>query len=58
MYFNRDMCIHSGICVTNLPEVFDTSRRPWILPDNADDKRLMEVIDRCPSKALKYILKE
>ena len=51
------MCEHSTICITSLPKVFNTSRKAWILPDNADENALMETIDRCPSKALKYIVK-
>lgn len=51
------MCEHSTISVTSLPEVFNTSRIPWILPDNADENSLMETIDRCQSKALRYIVK-
>lgn len=36
-----------------LPEVFGTQRRPWILPDAADPERVVEVVGRCPSGALR-----
>jgi len=45
-------CIHAAECVKNLPEVFDVDRKPWIQPDNADAKTLMEIIQRCPTGAL------
>lgn len=27
-----DKCIHSGICVRTLPQVYDPEARPWIRP--------------------------
>lgn len=30
VYFNKDICEHSGVCVSGLPEVFNTKRKPWI----------------------------
>ena len=32
--YNPTICAHLGVCTSGLPEVFDTNRRPWILPDN------------------------
>jgi uncharacterized Fe-S cluster protein YjdI len=55
VYFNKDKCIHSTRCIKGDPEVFDTKRRPWILPDNASAEDVGKVIDTCPSGALKYI---
>jgi uncharacterized Fe-S cluster protein YjdI len=40
--------------VRGLPEVFDTTARPWIEPNGAAVDELVEVIDRCPSYALGY----
>src|SRR5690625_4485763 len=48
VYFNTDVCIHSANCVKGNPEVFDTKRRPWILPDNASADEVAKVIDTCP----------
>lgn len=50
-------CIHSGICVKLLPEVYDPKSRPWIQPQNASGSRLQRQIDKCPSGALSYELK-
>lgn len=58
VYFNTNICIHSANCVSGNNEVFDTKRKPWILPNNASKAEVMWVIDTCPSNALKYIVKE
>ena len=50
--FDADLCRHSGNCVRGLPAVFDTTRKPWILPDAATADELAEAIGRCPSGAL------
>ncbi len=50
-------CIHSGICVKTLPKVYDPDDRPWIKPENASVKELKAQIERCPSGALGYKLK-
>ena len=33
--FDGARCIHAAECVRGLPTVFDTKRRPWILPTAA-----------------------
>lgn len=57
IFFNTNICIHSARCVKGNPDVFDTKRRPWILPDNANKAEVSQVIDTCPSGALQYIYK-
>ncbi|MFI8509718.1 (4Fe-4S)-binding protein [Streptomyces sp. NPDC085460] len=52
--FEPRRCLHAAECVHGLPEVFDLSRRPWVLPDAAASERVAEVIRRCPSGALRY----
>ncbi|MFD6290420.1 (4Fe-4S)-binding protein [Streptomyces sp. NPDC060205] len=54
--FEAGRCLHAAECVHGLPEVFDTTRRPWILPDASTAERLAEVVRRCPSGALRYEL--
>jgi uncharacterized Fe-S cluster protein YjdI len=34
--FDPEVCIHAANCVRGLPAVFDTERRPWIVPDAAE----------------------
>jgi uncharacterized Fe-S cluster protein YjdI len=52
--FDARRCLHAGRCVQGLPEVFDTARRPWILPEGASAERIAEVVRHCPSGALHY----
>lgn len=47
-------CIHSGICVKTLPEVYNPKERPWLKPENASVEALKQQIDACPSGALSY----
>ncbi|WP_326809899.1 (4Fe-4S)-binding protein [Streptomyces scopuliridis] len=54
--FEARRCLHAAECVHGLPEVFDTTKRPWIQPDKATADRLAEVVRRCPSGALQYEL--
>jgi uncharacterized Fe-S cluster protein YjdI len=54
--FEARRCLHAAECITGLPEVFDSSRRPWIRPDAAPADRLADVVRRCPSGALQYEL--
>lgn len=49
-------CIHSGICVKMLPEVYKPNSKPWIQQDNATVEQLKGQIDKCPSGALSYEL--
>lgn len=56
--FDNDVCQHSGECVRGLPAVFDTSRRPWIDPDAAPPEQVAAQVERCPSGALRYRLRD
>lgn len=52
--FEAALCEHSGECVRGLPQVFDTARRPWVLPQAARPARVAMQVERCPSRALKH----
>jgi uncharacterized Fe-S cluster protein YjdI len=52
--FDLDRCIHAAVCVRTIPAVFDTKRRPWVLPDAGEADQIAGVIRRCPSGALHY----
>ncbi|MBJ8349092.1 (4Fe-4S)-binding protein [Streptococcus zalophi] len=54
IYWRPEMCEHAGECVKGSPKVFDVKRRPWIDPSQDTTEHIMEVIDRCPSRALSY----
>lgn len=51
-------CIHSGICVQMLPEVYNPKERPWIKIENAGTEELKAQVKRCPSGALSYYLND
>lgn len=53
------VCIHSAICwrgEQGLPEVFNPAGKPWIKPEGADTKRIIEQVKKCPSGALSYLM--
>ncbi|WP_367126184.1 (4Fe-4S)-binding protein [Streptomyces phytohabitans] len=54
--FEAGRCRHAAVCVHGLPEVFDPGARPWVRPDAAEAERVVEVVRRCPSGALRYAL--
>jgi uncharacterized Fe-S cluster protein YjdI len=55
--FAPDVCIHSGVCVRGLPDVFDAGQRRWIRPENAPAEVVAAQVRRCPSGALQYRMK-
>ena len=56
VFFDARRCLHVAECVSGLPEVFDTDKRPWIQPENASTETVAEVVRRCPTGALHYAL--
>ena len=46
------LCIHSGVCVKTLPQVYNPQERPWIKPENATTRELLDQVAKCPSGAL------
>ena len=56
--FDPNVCIHSAVCIRQLPGVFDIKRMRWI-DVNADSvENIMGLIQKCPSGALSYTLAE
>jgi uncharacterized Fe-S cluster protein YjdI len=55
--FDPSICIHSGVCVRGLPDVFDVKRKRWVRPDLGTAEAVAEQVRRCPSGALQYQLK-
>jgi CDGSH-type Zn-finger protein/uncharacterized Fe-S cluster protein YjdI len=52
--FSIDRCTHYAACLDGSPEVFDSTRRPWIMPDKASPDKIAEVIVTCPTGALHF----
>ena len=55
--FEPDVCIHSGVCLAGLPAVFDIKRKRWVRPELASAADVAAQVDRCPSGALQYRMK-
>jgi putative redox protein len=49
-----EFCQHSGRCWSQLPEVFDYTKRKWINPDGSSSDRIIEQVKKCPSGALSF----
>jgi uncharacterized Fe-S cluster protein YjdI len=56
---DRELCIHSGVCLAGMSAVFDLDQRPWTNPEHASTPeladQLREVVGRCPSGALQIV---
>ena len=50
------LCDHSAVCISELPSVFDSLKRPWITITGAPTKDIQDVVDRCPTQALSWYL--
>lgn len=55
--FDPAICIHSGVCVRGLPDVFDVRRKHWVRPELAAVAEVAAQVARCPSGALQYQLR-
>ncbi len=51
---NRGICSHAGYCTDNLKQVFRMNDDPWIDPDGATAREIIDTIRKCPSGALSY----
>jgi uncharacterized Fe-S cluster protein YjdI/CDGSH-type Zn-finger protein len=54
VYYQPRLCIHAAECVRNLPQVFDTGKKPWIQPEHSSAEAIAGVVSRCPSGALQF----
>jgi uncharacterized Fe-S cluster protein YjdI/CDGSH-type Zn-finger protein len=58
IYFFAGRCTHVAECLRGAPAVFDSMRRPWIVPDAEEPDSVAQVIERCPTGALHYKRKD
>jgi uncharacterized Fe-S cluster protein YjdI/CDGSH-type Zn-finger protein len=52
--WDAQRCIHTGICLRALPEVFDVRTRPWVRMENAPTDAIVAAVEKCPTGALRY----
>jgi CDGSH-type Zn-finger protein/uncharacterized Fe-S cluster protein YjdI len=56
--YDAGRCIHVAECLKRLHAVFDTTRRPWVLPDAGAADDVAATVLTCPSGALHYERKD
>jgi CDGSH-type Zn-finger protein len=56
IFDNRGICAHAGYCTDSLKAVFRMREEPWIDPDGATLREIVETIRKCPSGALSYAI--
>ncbi len=52
------LCSHSKKCWQSLSSVFKPGERPWIDPDGAEGRRIIDQVRQCPSGALSIATEE
>lgn len=56
--WDERLCIHIGECGQSEGELFVGGRQPWCEPDLTSIEFVKEVVERCPSGALTYQVKD
>ena len=54
VHWDSALCIHSGICLQALPDVFNVEARPWVDVTAGTADAIGAAIEKCPSGALRY----
>ncbi len=54
VYWQPDLCVHAGVCLTELPRVFNPRRRPWVDLSQSDTGSIIATVNGCPTNALMY----
>ncbi len=47
-------CIHATTCFRELIEVFNPGKRPWVNINAAPTRRIIEVVNKCPTQSLEW----
>ena len=58
VFWNPKLCQHAAKCFQGNREVFNPNQKPWVDLSKAPAKEIAAIIDKCPSKALLYELKD
>lgn len=56
--WQQSKCIHSAVCLRELPKVYRRNEKPWIKIENATTEELKAQISKCPSGALSYVMND
>ena len=58
VFWDGRLCIHVGECTRAKGELFVGGRDPWCDPDRASVEEAVDVVERCPTGALTYAVKD
>lgn len=54
VYWDPELCIHVMNCIRNLPEVYNSSKRPWVNIHGAGTREIIRATDTCPTGAISW----
>lgn len=54
VFWKPSQCIHATTCFRELIEVFNPGKRPWVNINAAPTRRVIEVVNKCPTQALEW----
>ncbi len=54
VYWQPELCIHAAVCISELPRVFNSRRRPWVDLSQSETEKIIDTINRCPTNALMF----
>lgn len=52
VFWDSEKCAHARACRRKSPEVFNPERKPWVDLNRADNARIWQSVEECPSGAL------